>query len=79
MDEYVQFQDCMKNENRRWAWMPTEQKKETNKYDYMMKRLEERRKNMKFAFDNELQVETPSAQPSQSLKEKIEKEKLELN
>ena len=35
VDEYKNFTDCMKMEQRRFNWMPASQRREISKYDYI--------------------------------------------
>ena len=43
VDEYKNFTDCMKMEQRRFNWMPASQRREISKYDYIQQRLGEKR------------------------------------
>ena len=51
MDEYTGFQDCMKQEQRRWSW----QKPNSTKYDWIQQRLAERKLANKFNLLSDLE------------------------
>ena len=46
VNEYDDFTECMKQEHRRFSWLP--EKDNVNKYDYIQQRLLERKQNNKF-------------------------------
>ena len=39
VEEYKQFNDCMKMEQRRYNYMPAEQRKNLDLYEYMQNRI----------------------------------------
>ena len=65
VDEYQQFSECMKMEQKRWNWMPKEVKEKTVKYDYIMNRMQERRHVAHFAMDQVQKLEARPIEPKE--------------
>ena len=65
VDEYKVFNDCMRDEQRRWNWLPQAQRAEIVKYDYIQKRIADRRFQTKFAIDKELKIDTITIEPQE--------------
>ena len=64
----------MKQEQRRYTWMDQDEKDKMSKYDYIQKRLGEKKFLNIFKLDSQTNLEDAR---SMTLKERIEEEKLE--
>ena len=73
VDEYKNFTDCMRMEQRRYNWMGAEEREKLTKYDYMQKRFSEKKFLNIFKLNTDQNIKEEGR--SMSLKERIQLEK----